>query len=75
MAEAPFERKQLVCPKCGSSALIIESIREMFEARKPADMPLYNANVKERVKCADCGNLIWPAKKAEPQPDKVKAKK
>ena len=70
MAEQNFERKLLRCPKCQSTRVMIQELREMFVNPHPPAMPIYNANVQERIMCADCGVEIWPKAWVEPKTEK-----
>ena len=57
--KGPFERKVLTCPVCSSPQLTIVDIREMCEPQRKGEVPYYNANVRQRIVCADCGAIVW----------------
>ena len=57
-----FTRKPLLCQKCQSDQLYMIEIREFFHAHPDTAMPLYNASMKQRIICAECGAQVWPAK-------------
>ena len=73
MANPNFERKPLICPKCGGSRMMIQEIYEMWETARPKkDMPNFGANFKRRVLCAEigCQAEVWPSRWAEPEKGK-----
>lgn len=63
MADPNFERKPVLCPKCGSARMVIQDIYEMWESQQPKNaMPNFAASFKKRVLCADCSTEVWPVK-------------
>ena len=57
-----FTRKPLLCPKCTGPDLYMVEVREFFHAQPATAMPLYNASVRQRIICAECGLQVYPVR-------------
>jgi len=69
VADPHSKRKPLLCPKCGSSRLVIQEIHEMWEFAQPKNaMPNFGCSFKKRVLCAEigCGVEVWPERWVAP---------
>ena len=61
MPQEHQSRSILTCPKCGSSNMAIQDVREMwtFPHQKTGTIPNFNASFVQRVRCADCNVIVW----------------